>query len=42
MKKKLINKRKNKKITQKKIIVIGISLTVIGLIVYGGINSLIS
>ena len=42
MKKKLINKRNKKKIIQKKIIVIGISLTVIGLIVYGGINSLMS
>ena len=42
MKKKLINKRNKKKNIHKKIIVIGISLTVIGLIVYGGINSLMS
>ena len=40
MKKKLINKRNKKKNIQNKIIVIGISLTVISLIVYGGINSL--
>jgi plastocyanin len=40
MKKKLINKRKKKKNIQNKIIVIGISITVISLIVYGGINSL--
>ena len=40
MKKKLINKRNKKKNIQNKIIVIGISITVISLIVYGGINSL--
>src|SRR5919107_5652336 len=40
MKKNLINKRNKKKNIQKKIIVIGISVAVIGLIVYGGINSL--
>ena len=44
MGKKLINQKKKKnnknRITPKKIIVIGISLTVISLIVYGGINSL--
>jgi len=40
MKKKLVNKRNKNKNVQKKIIIIGISLAVIGLIVYGGINSL--
>jgi polyferredoxin len=35
MKKNLINKRNKKKNIQKKIIVIGISVAVIGLIVYG-------
>jgi plastocyanin len=44
MGKKLINQKKKKnnknKITPKKLIVIGISLTVISLIIYGGINSL--
>ena len=44
MGKKLINQKKKKnnknRITPKKLIVIGISLTVISLIIYGGINSL--
>jgi plastocyanin len=40
MKKKLVNKRYKKNIIPKKIIVFGILLTVISLIVYGGINSL--
>ena len=44
MGKKLINQKKKKnnknRITPKKIIVIGISLTVISLIIYGGINAL--
>ena len=40
MKKKIVNKRYKKNIIPKKIIVFGILLTVISLIVYGGINSL--